>query len=66
MIFDSLSAFIEMGGYGLYVWSAYGITLIVFVYNILRPIQMRKVLFTSQKRILQREQPQALDEGATS
>ena len=34
MIFDSLLAFIVMDGYGLYVWSAYGITLAVFAYNI--------------------------------
>lgn len=26
--------FLRMGGYGAYVWSAYGITLIVLIFNI--------------------------------
>ena len=53
MNFDSFSAFIEMGGYGLYVWSAYAITLVVFVYNITRPILMRKQAIREQKRLQQ-------------
>lgn len=80
MIFDSFSAFIEMGGYGLYVWSAYTITLVVFTYNIVRPILMRRELIKVQKRILLqektplseepqasvKEQPEAIHKGATS
>ncbi|MFC3093053.1 heme exporter protein CcmD [Alteromonas sediminis] len=27
MQFDSLSAFLEMGGYGFFVWLAFGVTL---------------------------------------
>lgn len=27
MKWESLSAFLDMGGYGLYVWGAYGVTL---------------------------------------
>ena len=50
MNFDNFSAFIEMGGYGLYVWSAYSITLVVFLYNITRPILMRKQVIREQKR----------------
>ena len=53
MNFDSFSAFIEMGGYGLYVWSAYAITLVVFVYNITRPMLMRKQVIREQKRLQQ-------------
>lgn len=53
MNFDSFSSFIEMGGYGLYVWSAYAITLTVFVYNITRPILMRKQVIREHKRSLQ-------------
>ena len=55
MIFDSLSAFIEMGGYGLYVWSAYAITLVVFAYNIVRPLLMRRELIRVQRRVLEQE-----------
>ena len=29
-----MSEFLQMGGYAAYVWSAYGITLIVLVVNI--------------------------------
>jgi len=53
MNFNSFSAFIEMGGYGLYVWSAYSITLVVFVYNIAKPILMRKQVIREQKRLQQ-------------
>lgn len=67
MIFDSFSAFIDMGGHGLYVWSAYTITLVVFTYNIVRPLLMRRELIKVQKRILLQahieEQAQALDKG---
>ncbi len=52
MKFDSLQAFLEMGGYGLYVWSAYGITLIVFAYSIIRPILMKRAVIKEQKRLL--------------
>jgi len=55
MIFDSLLAFIEMGGYGLYVWSAYATTLVVFAYNIVRPLLMRKEVIRVQKKMLIQE-----------
>ncbi len=29
MIWNSLGDFVHMGGYGLYVWGAYGVTLAV-------------------------------------
>ncbi len=51
MSFESFSAFIEMGGYGLYIWSAYLTTLVVFVYNITRPMLMRKQVIREQKRL---------------
>ena len=53
MNFDSFSAFIDMGGYGRYVWSAYAIAFVVFVYNITRPILMRKQVIREQKRLQQ-------------
>tara|TARA_B100001964_G_scaffold245459_1_gene332540 strand:+ start:3933 stop:4142 length:210 start_codon:yes stop_codon:yes gene_type:complete len=51
MIFDSFSALMNMDGYGTYVWSAYAITLVVFTYNILRPVLMRKEVIKVQKRL---------------
>ena len=41
MMFESLSAFMDMGGHGAFVWSAYGIALIVFGYNVVAPIRHR-------------------------
>ena len=29
-----MTEFLEMGGYGLYVWSAYGLSLVVLVLNV--------------------------------
>jgi len=36
--------FLEMGGYGFYVWTAYGVTFAVLLLNILWPIMQRKQL----------------------
>lgn len=50
----SFSEFINMGGYGAYVWSAYGIALIVMVLAIVIPMRnhklLRKRLITQLKR----------------
>lgn len=37
MQFDSLAALLQMGGHGPYVWSAYGISLLVLLVNALLP-----------------------------
>lgn len=41
MQFDSLAALWQMGGHGLYVWSAYGISLLVLLVNALLPGRRR-------------------------
>ncbi len=56
MSFDSFHEFLNMGGHGLYVWSAYVITLIVLGYNIIRPIMMRNNIVRSQKQLLKQEE----------
>ena len=33
-----MSEFLNMGGYGFYVWSAFGITAVVILANIIEPI----------------------------
>lgn len=33
----TFAEFIDMGGYGNYVWSSYGITLVVLVANVVIP-----------------------------
>ena len=42
MSFHSLSAFIDMGGHGQYVWSAYGVALVIIVFNFVRPVILKK------------------------
>jgi heme exporter protein D len=34
--------FLQMGGYAGYVWSAFGLTAVVLVYNVIRPIQWHR------------------------
>ena len=41
---DTLREFFHMGGYGFYVWSAYGVAFIVLVANIVVPMwRMREL-----------------------
>ena len=42
--------FLHMGGYAFYVWSAYGITLLVLLLNIIMPLRQRRKLLTDIKR----------------
>jgi heme exporter protein D len=44
----SLQEFLAMGGYGFYVWTSYGICLIVLVANIIIPIIQRKQFLRQQ------------------
>lgn len=41
---NDLRIFLEMGGYGFYVWSAYGVTMLVLLVNVLLPLWQRKRL----------------------
>ncbi len=40
----NLHDFLDMGGYGAYVWSAYGLALVVLVANLLSPLLQRRRL----------------------
>jgi heme exporter protein D len=52
MQFDSIDAFIHMGGYGFYVWLAYGVTLFsLAALIILSTRQKNKVLAEIAKKI---------------
>jgi heme exporter protein D len=46
-IIMTLSEFFAMGGYALYVWGSYGLTLIVLLANIIIPVWQRKQLLRS-------------------
>lgn len=56
MEFETFADFIAMGKHGPYVWSAYGITLVVIIANIVAPILRRKGLVEEIKRKAKREQ----------
>ncbi|TNC83890.1 MAG: heme exporter protein CcmD [Alcanivorax sp.] len=59
MAFETFADFMAMGKHGPYVWSAYGITLLVVVANILAPVIRRKGLVEEIKRKAKREQAES-------
>ncbi|MCB1692991.1 MAG: heme exporter protein CcmD [Pseudomonadales bacterium] len=42
MSFSSFSDFVHMGGQGPFVWSAYGLTVVVLVYNLVWPVVLAR------------------------
>lgn len=57
--FDSFADFLNMGGYGLYVWLAYAAFVVFLVLNILPPLLARKGIVKSGKRLAELERIQA-------
>jgi heme exporter protein D len=55
----SLGEFLHMGGYGAYVWSSYGIALVVLAANIFGPLLSKKRLLADLARRERREQAAA-------
>jgi heme exporter protein D len=41
----SIQEFFSMGGYAFYVWTSYGLTLLVLLANIIIPVSQRKHFF---------------------
>jgi len=41
-----MSEFLHMGGYAAYVWSSYGIALVVLLANLFAPMLARRKLLT--------------------
>jgi len=39
---NSFAEFLAMGGYGFYVWTSYGIALVVLLLNVIVPAMQRK------------------------
>ena len=58
MSFTSVSDFLAMGHHGLYVWSAYGISLLVLAINVAAPILARRRYLQEEARRLRRESNQ--------
>jgi heme exporter protein D len=49
------SDFFHMGGYAVYVWTSYGLALLLVVANIVSPIIERKRVIARVKRAIKRE-----------
>jgi heme exporter protein D len=46
----NLNEFLHMGGYAFYVWTSYGIALIVLLLNVILPLRQRKKLLSDIAR----------------
>lgn len=55
MSFDSFADFLAMGRHGLFVWSAYGLFVLVLLINIALPLLSRRRYLQEQARRLRRE-----------
>lgn len=56
MSFSSFAEFVAMGNHGLYVWSAYGISLAVLLFNVAGPLLARRRYLQEEARRLRREE----------
>ena len=52
---DSFAEFIHMGGYGSYVWSAYGITFVAMVLAIVIPLRQHSSIRQRLSKQLKRK-----------
>ena len=50
----NLNEFFHMGGYAFYVWTSYGLALIVLLLNVLGPLRQRKKLLNDIARTARR------------
>ncbi|MDF5805803.1 heme exporter protein CcmD [Pseudomonas aeruginosa] len=58
MSFESFGDFLAMGHHGPYVWSAYGIGLLVLAINVAEPLLARRRYLQEEARRLRREAQQ--------
>ena len=49
MKFESLSAFFYMDGHGIYIWAAYGLTLVILAANVWFPLIARRNIIRAEK-----------------
>jgi heme exporter protein D len=56
MNWNSLSDFLAMGGYGLYVWGSYGVAAVLMVAE---PLLARSRLQAARAAALQAQEPQS-------
>ena len=51
--FDSLDAFLTMGGHGTFVWTSYAIVYTILIFLTLSPVLSKKTFLKQQKKLLQ-------------
>jgi heme exporter protein D len=56
MNFASFADFLAMGNHGVYVWSAYGFSLLVLALNVGVPLLAKRRYLQEQARRLRREE----------
>lgn len=56
MSFASFSEFLAMGSHGVYVWTSYGIGLLVVLINVALPLLGRRRYLQDEARRLRREE----------
>lgn len=56
MNFDSIEAFLHMGGHGVYVWLSYGVGFLVFITAIISPLIKRKKIYNELLQLQRRKQ----------
>lgn len=56
MSFESFSDFLAMGKHGLYVWTAFGVSLAVLALNVVLPLLARRRHLQDEARRLRREE----------
>jgi heme exporter protein D len=54
--FESLQAFIEMGGHGLYVWMSYGIGAAVILYNVMSAASAKRNAEQRARKYVRRQE----------
>ena len=50
----SLNEFLHMGGYGFYVWTSYGIALVILLANMIAPLRQRRKILNDIARTAKR------------
>lgn len=66
MAFDSLSAFLAMGGHGVYVWAAWGVTGLLLVGVVLHARAERRALLRDLRRRARRAQHHGASDAAVT
>lgn len=52
----NVNEFLNMGGYASYVWTAYGLALVVLAVNVALPLRRERSLRCARSRVLRRHQ----------